>query len=50
MQSTPGLHCLQKAISFPICSTEKVGLVAYPLERWMVMSLVLSVMARRMPS
>ena len=47
---TSGLIPLQKAISSPICRTEKEGRVAYPLDRWMVMSLVRPLIFSRMAS
>ena len=50
MHFTSGFTDLQKAISSPICFTEKLGRVAYPLERWMVMSFVRPLMAARMAS
>ena len=31
-----GLISLTKRISSPICPTEKLGLVWYPFDRWMV--------------
>ena len=50
MQITSGLHCLQNAMTSPICATEKDGRVAYPFERWIVTSFVFSLIALRMPS
>ena len=45
MQITSGLMDLIKEISSPMRFTDKVGLVAYPLERWISMSFVRSLIA-----
>ena len=50
MQMTSGFISFIKRISSPIRSTDSVGRVAYPLERWIVTSFVFSFKALRMPS
>ena len=50
MQIISDLIDLTKEINLPIFSTDNVGLLAYPFERWIVTSLVLSLIAAFIPS
>ena len=45
MQITSGFISFMNEISSPILSTESVGRLAYPFERWIVTSFVFSFIA-----